>query len=192
MRRLRWVAILAILTTSLLGQKVAILDLKPLGPIADSEVQSLSERFRNQVVSTDVFEVMERKDMMALDQEIALQLSEGFSEKAIAEAGKKQGAAFVLIGHVVKVRGTWTVDIKMVNCTTSQIDRTFSEDYKGDLDGLLGLMETGAKHMAGIKEKNRLWLYLGGGGVVTAVTLAILLTQEEEPGLPHPPNPPSN
>jgi len=192
MRRLRWVAILAVLTTSLLGQKVAILDLKPLGPIADSELQSLSERFRNQVVATEVFEVMERKDMLALDQEIALQLSEGFSEKAIAAAGKKKGAAFVVIGYVGKVRGTWTVDIKMVNCTSGQIDRTFSEDFKGDLDGLLGLMETGAKRIAGVKETNRLWLYLGGGGIVTAVTLAILLTQEEEPGLPNPPNPPSN
>ncbi len=189
------VFILFLLVTSAgFGQKIAILDLKPLGPIATDELQVLSERFRSQVVQTQKFEVMERKELAVLDQEIALQLSDGFSEKAIAAAGQKSGAAFVVVGYVGKIRGTYTIDIRMVNCTTSKIENSFSEDYKGELDGLIGLMEKVAKRMAGIEEKSNLWMYLTGGGVATVVTLAILLTGGDEgpTGLPAPPDPPGN
>ena len=175
------------------GQKIAVMDLSPLGPVPKGDITVLSERFRSQIVQTQKFDVMERNELDALDQELALQLSDGFDEQAVAEAGKKQGAEFVVLGYIGKLQSTYTVDVRMINCTTGRIDNSYSETYKGDIDGLIVLMEKLAKRMAGIEEKSKLWMYLTGGGVVTVATIAILLTGDEEPtGLPEPPSPPQN
>ncbi len=130
------------------------------------------------------------RKVSALDQELALQMSDGFDEQAVAEAGKKQGAEFVVLGYIGKLQSTYTIDVRMINCTTGGIDNSYSETYKGDIDGLIVLMEKLAKRMAGIEEKSKLWMYLTGGGVVTVATVAYLLLQPEEVGLPEPPGPP--
>lgn len=175
----------------LFGQKIAIMDLQPLGLVPKGDINVLSERFRNQVVQTQKFAVMERNELEALDQELALQLSDGFDEAAVAEAGRKQGAEFVVLGYIGKLQTTYTIDIKMVNCTDGRIENSFSETYKGDIEGLISLMEKLAKRMAGIEEKSNLWLYLTGGGVVTIATVAyLILGGEEDAGLPEPPSPP--
>jgi len=183
------------------------MDLLPLGADPVSDITILSERFRSQLVQTKTFEVMERNALEALDREIALQLSDGFQQetdmddsefqamldqqlsgktpekldvKAIAEAGKKVGAEFVVLGYIGKLQATYTIDVRLVNCTTSRIDESYSETFKGDIDGLIVLMEKLAKRMAGIEEKSKLWMYLTGGGVVTAATIAYIMLQPED------------
>ncbi len=181
-----------LLTSSLLSQKIAVMDLQPLGPVPKGDITILSERFRSHVVQTQKFDVMERKDMEALDRELAIQLSDGFDEQVVAETGKKQGAEYVVLGYIGKLKSTYTIDVRMINCETGRIDNSYSETYKGDIDGLITLMEKLAKRMAGIEEKSKLWMYLTGGGVVTVATIAYLLLQPEETGLPEPPAPPTN
>ena len=191
--RLKTLLFCLLLSGTLHAQKIAVMDLSPLGPVPTQDITVLSERFRSQLVQTQKFEVMERNELEALDQELALQLSDGFDEKAVAEAGRKQGAEFVVIGYIGKLQTTYTIDVRMINCTTGRIDNSYSETYKGDIDGLIVLMEKLAKRMAGIKEKSKLWMYLTGGGVVTIATVAILLSGPEEAvGLPEPPAPPGN
>ena len=191
--RLKTLLYCLLLAGTSFAQKIAVMDLSPLGPVPTQDITVLSERFRSQLVQTQKFEVMERNELEALDQELALQLSDGFDEQAVAEAGRKQGAEFVVLGYIGKLQATYTIDVRMINCTTGRIDNSYSETYKGDIDGLIVLMEKLAKRMAGIKEKSNLWMYLTGGGVVTIATVAILLTSPEDPvGLPEPPGPPSN
>ena len=179
------------MASSIQAQKIAIMDLRPLGPIPKGDITVLSERFRSQVVQTKVFEVMERQDLEALDQELAMQMGDGFDETRIAEAGLKQGAEFVVLGYIGLLQSTYTIDIRMVNCTTAQIDNSFSETYKGDIEGLIERMQKVANSMAGIEVKSNLWMYLTGGGVVTVATIAYLIWGvEEDLGLPEPPSPP--
>lgn len=178
-------------TTNAFGQKIAIMDLRPLGPVPAGDINVLSERFRSQVVQTEQFEVMERQDLEALDQELATQMGDGFDEKQVAEAGLKQGAEYVVLGYIGLLQSTYTIDVRMVNCTTARIDNSFSETYKGDIEGLIERMQKVANSMAGIEEKSNLWLYLTGGGVVTVATIAYLIWGvEEDLGLPEPPGPP--
>ena len=58
-----------------------------------------------------------------------------------------------------KLQSTYTIDIKMVDCASGRISESFSETYKGDIDGLIVLMEKIAKRMAGIEEKIELEHY---------------------------------
>jgi len=194
MRNLRAIFILLYMLSAnyIFSQKIAVMDLQPLGPIPKGDITVLSERFRSQMVQTKKFEVMERQALDALDQELALQMSDGFDEQTVAEAGRKQGAEFVVLGYIGKLQATYTIDVRMVNCTTSRIDNSYSETYKGDIDGLIILMEKLAKRIAGIEEKSRLWMYLTGGGVATAATITYLLLKPKDTGLPEPPAPPGS
>lgn len=218
--KIKVLALCLLISSTLIAQKkIAIMDLKPLGEMPTDDITTLSERFRGQMVETHVFEVMDRKESESLDQETALQTSEAFEEeseedlerklleaitnpsslggeplfdeKALAKAGEKQGAELIVLGYVGLKESTYSIDIKMINCTTSRIEKSISETHEGDWGDLISLMEEMGRRMAGIEEKSNLWMYLTGAGVVTVTTVAILLMGgEEDASLPEPPSPP--
>lgn len=213
-------ALCLLMSSTLLAQKkIAIMDLKPLGEMLQDDITTLSERFRGQMVETHIFEVMDRKESESLDQETALQTSEAFheesdeeleaklleainnpslltqeplfDEKALAKAGEKQGAELIVVGYVGLKESTYSIDIKMFNCTTSRIEKSISETHEGSWSELITLMEEMGRRMAGVEEKSNLWKYLTGGGVVTVATIAyILMSADDATGLPEPPSPP--
>jgi len=178
----------------LYGQKIAVMDLRPLGYFDKEEIQVLSERFRSEIVKTKKYEVMERQDMEQLDKELALQLSSGFDANRVAEAGKKSGARYVILGSIGKIGTRYTIDVKLVDCETSRIEESVAEDYRGDIEGLVKVMHKIAFQLAGIKEKSNTSKWVTAG-VVSAGTAAIIMLvkgQATTPsGLPMPPNPPS-
>jgi len=180
------------LTQFLFAQKIAVMDFNPLGYFDQREIQILSERFRSEIVNTQKFEVMERNELVELDRELVLQLSGGFDPNVVAEAGKKTGAKYVVLGSIGMIGNRYTIDVKMVNCETSRIENSYVEDYKGNIEGLVKVMKTIAYKMAGIKEKKNTWLYISGGVVTvgTAVIVAMIKAQAGPSGLPMPPNPP--
>jgi len=208
-----------ILTNIVFAQKISVLDFETQGSVSEEDIKNiaaLSTRFRNQVVQTKKFEVMERTDIESLKRELKLQMSNDFvnqsklddeeerflkwleaddgtefDEKAIAKAGRMIGAEYIVQGDIGKVKSTYIIDVRMVHCESSGIVDGYSETYKGDIDELIVLMEKVAKRMAGIEDKRNLWKWLTGGGVVTIATVAILLAgQEDSAGLPEPPGPP--
>ena len=120
----------------LYGQKIAVMDLRPLGYFDKEEIQVLSERFRSEIVKTKKYEVMERQDMEQLDKELALQLSSGFDANRVAEAGKKSGARYVILGSIGKIGTRYTIDVKLVDCETSRIEESVAEDYRGDIEAV--------------------------------------------------------
>ena len=212
-------AICLLLATGVYAQKISVLDFETQGSVTEEDIvniNALSTRFRNMVVQTKTFEVMERNNIESLKQELKLQMTDDFEkssemddeekrflrwleaddgsefdEKAIAKAGRMIGAEYIVQGDIGKVKSTYIIDVRMVHCESSQIVDGYSETYKGDIDELIILMEKVAKRMAGIEEKSKLWMYLTGGGVVTIATVAILLMgAEEDAGLPEPPGPP--
>ncbi len=185
-----------LVASSLMGQKIVVMDLRSDSDISSRNLNSLSGRLRGAVVDTRKFTVMERNEIGAIDEELTLQYSDAFDEKKVAEAGKKIGAEYVVLSYIGQGDDIYNIEVKWVNTTTAQIDKSFTEEMKGyKHDRMLRLMEKIANQMAGIEEeKSKLWMYLTGGGVVTIATIAILLSGEEaEPtGLPEPPAPPSN
>jgi len=188
------VMLMLFLTYPVFAQKIAVMDLKPLGYFDKDEIQVLSERFRSEIVKTKKYEVMERQDLMDLDRELALQLSSGFDANVVAQAGKKSGAQFVILGSLGKIGAQYTIDVKMVNCETGRIEESIAEDYKGSKEGLIAVMHSIAFKMAGIQEKKSTWKWIAAGavGVGSAVVIMLIKGQAATPGgLPAPPNPPS-
>ena len=171
------------------------MNFKPIGYFEKEEIAILSERFRSEIVKTQKFEVMERGELEILDRELALQLSDGFDANVVAQAGLKKGAKYVIVGSIGKFGKNWTIDVKMVDCQTSQIRTSITEDYSGNKEGLIKVMTKIANKLAGIEEKKGTWKWITAGTVAvgTAVVIAILKGQQPvEEGLPLPPNPPSH
>ncbi len=193
------VFILILLTSIIYAEKkkIAVLDLKPVGYFNKEDVQILSNRFRNQIVNTNKFSVMSRSAMVELDKEIAMRTRDGFDKqelaKELAKFGKKKGAAFLVIGYVGKISKRYTIDVMLINCFTTEIEKSYMDDYKGDLDGLIEVMSDIANDMAGIKKKGGLWKWLAGGVLTVGGVAAYLIIngQADDPGLPMPPGPPA-
>jgi TolB-like protein len=190
--KFRIIALILLIAQLALAQKIAVMDFKPRGEFSAQEVAILSDRFRGEIVKTKKFEVMERNEMSALDQELAVQMRDDFDPNVVAKAGLKVGAKYVVIGYMGRLGTLYTIDVKMVNCETSQIEESFDEDYKGSIEGLIKIMGKMAGKMAGV-EKNKTWLWIGGtaAAALTGGAVYLLTNQEAEPGLPLPPTPPT-
>jgi len=169
------------------------MDFLPRGEFSSEEISILSERFRSELVSSGKFEVMERGELDALNRELGLQRSREFSKDVVARAGEKVGAKYVVIGYMGKLGSIYTIDIKMVNCETSQIETSFNDDYKGNIEGLIRTMEKMAAKMAGVENGGKLWKWIGAGtGVVLGIVVYAVLSAAPADGtLPLPPAPPA-
>jgi len=175
------------------AQKIAVLDLEPVGNFDKNEITILSERFRSEIVKTGKFEVMERNELAALNRELALQHSEGFDTLAVAKAGRKLGAKYIVLGYLGRLGEIYTVDVKIVDCETSRIEQSYNMDYRGNIEGLVEVMRRIAHQIAGIQERHSPWFWIGSGTVVlTAVAVYFFyLAPSGQEGLPLPPQPPT-
>lgn len=186
--------ILIILSSGVLyAQKIAVMDFVPRGEFSQQEISILSDRFRSELVMTHKFEVMERQELDELNRELGIQRTAEFSKERVARAGEKIGAKYVVIGYMGKLGSLYTIDIKMVNCETSQIETSYNDDYRGNVEGLVDIMSRLAKKMAGVENKGRVWRWIGAGAgiIIGGVVYAILTQPAPDMSLPLPPQPPA-
>jgi hypothetical protein len=81
-------------------------------------------------------------------------------------------------GSIGKIGQTYTLDLRIIDVTSGRIIKTVSHDYRGDADGLLNVLDTAAKEIAGEKvqqESGSSWYYWLGGGLLVAAGAVLLL-----------------
>ena len=138
----------------LIGQNtkptVAILDFEGQGVDA-SEVKTLSERMRTEIGNTKAVRLIERKAVEKIMQEQGLQQSGCTSAECAAEVGALLGVQSMISGSFGKLGNTFTVDAKMFSVETGQTTRSVSKTYKGEVDGLLPIIEIVAWELVGLQ-----------------------------------------
>jgi len=163
--------------------RVAVLDLKGEG-VSPSEARTLTDRFRSELVQTNVFTVLEREQMDAVLEEQGFQQSGCVSDECMVEIGKLIGVQAMIGGSIGKIGQTYTLDLRIIQVETGKILRTVSEDYKGDVDGLLDVLKIAANRLAGRAAKKKIetdtgggfpWLWVGLGVAVAGAGAAVLL-----------------
>lgn len=164
--------------------RVAVLDLKGEG-VSASEARTLTDRFRSEMVRTNIFTVLERNQMDAVLEEQGFQQSGCVSDECMVEIGRLIGVQAMAGGSIGKIGQTYTIDIRLIEVETGKILRTVSEDYKGSVDGLLNVLKTAANKLAGqktasteVKESSGggfPWLWVGLGVVAAGAGAAVLL-----------------
>lgn len=132
-------------------QTVAVLDFQGTGGIISSEVMALTNRFRVMLVQTNSFAVIERDKMknILLEQNFVMSDNCNSAECAV-QVGQLLGVESMIAGDIGRVGSTYTIDLRLIDVRSGEIVITRSEDYKGEVDGLLEIMKQTANSFAGI------------------------------------------
>ena len=148
-------------------QTVAILDFEGRG-INQMEAATLTDRLMSEMVNTDAVILVERNQMNEILQEQGLQQSGCTSSECAAEVGALLGVQNMISGSFGKLGNTYTVDAKMFSVETGATIRSSSKTHKGDVDGLLVIIEVVAWELVGLQPPADLLARAGGDEVVAA------------------------
>ena len=148
-------------------QTVAILDFEGRG-INQMEAATLTDRLMSEMVATNAVIMVERNQMNEILQEQGLQQSGCTSSECAAEVGALLGVQNMVSGSFGKLGNTYTVDAKMFSVETGATIRSSSKTHKGDVDGLLVIIEIVAWELVGLQAPAELLARVGGDDVVAA------------------------
>lgn len=133
-------------------KNIAVIDLDSRGGLSQSEVGTLTDRLRSMLVRTNTFTVVDRGLMEDVLSEQGFQMSGCTSTDCAVEAGKILGVEQMLSGTIGRLGKLYTIDIVLIDVSTSQIIKSLTRDYRGEVEGLIALMKSLADELAGISK----------------------------------------
>jgi len=128
---------------------IAILDFEGQG-ISAQEAQTLTERMRSEIGSTNAVRLIERKAIESIMAEQGLAQSGCVSDECAAEVGQLLGVQFMISGTIGKLGDTFTIDVKMFSVETGATERSVNASHEGDIAGLLTEMQILAWEIVGL------------------------------------------
>ncbi len=153
------ISLVMISSISLLAQKkktVAVLEFVS-SDLAKSDVTNLSNRFRALLGQTQAFDLLEREKMNEILKAQDFNISDNCNTSECAvRVGELLGVEYMVAGDIGKIGQVYTIDLRMIDIATSKIIQSKSEDYKGEIEGLLEIMKMISNTFAGIKSENSL------------------------------------
>ena len=122
-------------------KSAAILEFKSSGGLGNNELSILTNRFRGLLVKTNAFKVLEREEMRQILTEQDFVLSDGCNTMECAvQVGQLLGVQEMIAGDIGKIGQIYTIDIRVIDIETGAVLKTYNKDYKGEIEGLLGVM----------------------------------------------------
>ena len=140
---------------------VAILDFEGRG-INQMEAATLTDRLMSEMVSTDAVIMVERNQMAEILEEQGLQQSGCTSAECAAEVGALLGVQNMVSGSFGKLGNTYTIDAKLFSVETGATIRSSSKTYKGEVDGLLPIIQIVGWELVGLQAPADLLALAGG------------------------------
>ena len=128
---------------------LAILDLEGRG-ISAIEAASLTDRLRTALVRTRAVTVVERGQMERVLSEQDFQLTGCTSDECAVEVGQLLGVTTMVAGSIGKVGSTFSIDIRTIDVQSGRITHSMWRDYRGEIDGLLGIMPEIAEELVSV------------------------------------------
>ena len=130
-------------------ETVAILDFEGRG-ISQMEAQTLTDRLMSEMVNTDAVIIVERNQMEEIMNEQGFQQSGCTTSECAAEVGALLGVQNMVSGSFGKLGNSYTIDAKLFSVSTGGTIRSVSKTYKGEVDGLLNIIEIVAWELVGL------------------------------------------
>ncbi len=130
---------------------IAVLNFVNSGGVGKDEISILTDRFNNYLVNTNVYKVLEREKMDAILKEQDFTMTDNCnSAECAVQIGQLLGMDLMIAGKIGKFGAVYTLDIRIIDVSTGEILRTKSENYKGEKEGLLDMVEGLAYTIAGL------------------------------------------
>jgi len=98
---------------------VAVLDFESIGS-EEFLGKGVSEIMRTELVGTKKFRVVERSQVQKALEEQKLHLTGIVDDKTAVEVGKLVGADFIVVGSVVKIGSSYTINSRMIDVKTGE------------------------------------------------------------------------
>ncbi len=130
--------------------RIAVIDFSTTGGLTSQETVTLTNRLNSMLVKTNAFIVLERGKMDEILKEQGFQQLGCTTTECAVEVGKLLNVQKIINGFIGKIGQTYTIDISLIDIGTAQIERSFVQDYKGEIDGLLDIMESISLEIASI------------------------------------------
>ena len=128
---------------------LAVLSLDSRGGLSQAEIGTLTDRLRSVLVRTQAFDVVDRGRMSDILDEQGFQMSGCTSTECAVEAGKVLGVEQMVSGTIGRIGKMYTIDIILIDVTTSKIIKSLTRDYTGEIEGLVAQMKSIANELAG-------------------------------------------
>ena len=130
---------------------LAILDFEGRN-ISQGEALTLTDRFRNEIIKTNKYIVVERGAMEEILEEQGFQQTGCTSNECVVEVGQLLGVQQMISGSIGKVGDIFTVSVRIIDIRTGEIINVIDYDHSGDLGKLLTVgMRMTAQRLVGIK-----------------------------------------
>jgi TolB-like protein len=130
--------------------RIAILDFTNTGGLSKQETITLGNRLRSMLVKTNAFIVLERGQMDDILGEQGFQQTGCTTTECAVEMGRLLNVQKMISGTIGKLGKTYTIDLSLIDVKTAQIEKSFFRDFKGEIDGLLDMMQAIADQIAAI------------------------------------------
>ena len=129
---------------------LAILDFEGRN-ISQGEALTLTDRFRNEIIKTNKYIVVERGAMEEILEEQGFQQTGCTSNECVVEVGQLLGVQQMISGSIGKVGDIFTVSVRIIDIRTGEILKTTDYDIKGDISEMLtrGMREVALKLVTG-------------------------------------------
>ncbi len=138
---------------------IAVLDLEPRGGLTATEILSVSDRLRGELINTGKYTVLERSQMDEILKEQGFQRTGVCSEAScIVEVGQLLAVHKMVGGSIGKVGKAYSINLKIIDVETGKIERLVSDDVKCTKEELVSFhIRNVARKMAGLVKLKRPW-----------------------------------
>jgi hypothetical protein len=106
-------------TKKIMNPKIAIMDFEGIG-IGIDEVRALTQRLASEIISLDVYQMLERSKIKNIIKEQNLDFSECVGNDCAIEMGKLVGADRMIVGTVSKIGDTYSIDSRMIEVESGE------------------------------------------------------------------------
>ncbi len=128
---------------------LAVLELEPSGRISVADAAKITDRMRQELQSTGMFEVMSKNQVMSgLANSNLLETGCSTVECAI-EAGKLLGTKLVANGTINKIGPLYFIEVQLVHVKSGQVVQKVKEEVDGDFKKLEASVPALTKKLVG-------------------------------------------
>ena len=121
-----------LLITSLFAREyIAIIDFEGIG-VSEGEARALTHRLTSEIISLEMYQIVERSEMKRLLDEQKFQYSGCVDITCAVEIGKLIGAKYMVVGSISKLGNIFSLDSRMISVETgeSYISATYTVEGK--------------------------------------------------------------
>lgn len=170
---------------------LAVLPFTGSKTLSSDEIQVITDRFTTEMIKTGKFRVLERGEMNKILEEQGFQESGSCDDSDCrVQMGQLLGVEKLVMGSLGKIENLISMNMKMINVATGQIEASHAIDLKGGMSEVLtkGCQQM-AQNLSGTKSNKKVaspsfsksWVWAGAGiGILTTGIVIYFITQKSE------------